>query len=1350
MNITLLPQYLIETLGWTLIHWLWQGLAVAVILAVVLKAFAKISSSRRYLIGCVGLAAMMVMPMLTFKVLSSRWERPIKVAAVEVKQADAGRLGTIEMGVVENDAVVNEAVVEPVIEISFAQRISSAIETNAGFIVYGWLVGVFGFCLWHLGGWRQLQKLRKTMVKPVGEKLVNKMNKLADAVGVKRVVSLMESALVAGPVVVGWLKPMILLPGSALTGLNPEQLEAILAHELAHIRRCDYLVNIIQTAVEIVGFYNPAIWWVSAKIRAERENCCDDIAVALTGDKVNYVRALTTLEEVRCGYKLAVAGSGGSLFDRAKRLLTKDKDISSEKSLLTAAVAVLLLAMVAIPAGFAISSQPFNGIEKNGIKTVTLAFTDDEFEADSTTISVFDFSDEKTIDIAVDLKGLSKREKGSRWFNAIFAANADLLISSNNKGGIVVFGPSTAKFKGTSLKEISKIGVKSLAAHIRAEEMSRSSDFIDLPFLNQWLGAGEVGALLTEDGMVVVIQAGDFMAGSKKGEFKYIIVGHVDPQNLPEPKLLEKMVVRNKFIEVLEHPELIKDFAKGLFEKIKTADYDYFLNSKDSDVWKEFAIVESYNTYKEYPQLVRWICKTFNNNPIVSIELGEVNASENDWPAINYTLILKDGSTIEGNLRFEYHFSDNNGRWYGIHGIDWHLQDEPIKKCDETDRRADGIKEDVTLAFDEFMKAVRGNDAEKLRQIALEQVEALNFTDAEKQGAIDTLQLDAAALRTYKGIEDLEIFTIQEQNGWRDLLTSEVTDARGVTGRLSFGVFDKNKVILDGFAFVENDGRRLRLRPQILTQARVFIVPADLPLLKDIISDDKSKPIMITAEKLEEFIKAVNGTSGARSISAPKLLTNDGESAEIRSENADGFESIKLNIKNTVQPDRKMVTLELDFEYAMKVADDYKTNNVETKATLLSDNAIALDGGIDEKGNKVILIVQPKVLEAGDNPTRIIEEANAEKQISEFKAKLEKSVTADAKESPTGSGLTVQYAVIAICKAAGVPYNWDKSAKLADPQRRNFINPLNLKDKVASQAILDLTSLAGLAYGVDAGGVYLYKPEEVPDVQSNFEIVNIELEPVVQGKNVFYVTVQNKSDSEQLFGVHIYTRSVDYGPSGVGWATSFFETMKPNEKKRVRLVYKIQGPVTENTYLRLKFYNPETQEQCDYKKPFAVRLFEGNNLPKPEKAIVMQGADKEVAEEILKTFKEMQSFIKKKDYEKAWGLFSEDYQKSEYQRKGCEDFKLNMEPENELYAAFHWDKETFIALENKGVEINTDLLNGRGAKLNAEYKDKKWTIYFVHDSKDDKWKIDDIVGYKLKIIEMQEQDEAAKDKDTKS
>jgi hypothetical protein len=136
-------------------------------------------------------------------------------------------------------------------------------------------------------------------------------------------VRVLESSLVSVPTAVGWLRPAILLPASAFTGLTPQQLEAVLAHELAHIRRHDYLVNVLQTGVETLLFYHPAVWWVSRQIRAEREHVCDDMAVRVTGDAMTYARALTRIERLRTAAAphLAMGADGGSLKSRVSRLV---------------------------------------------------------------------------------------------------------------------------------------------------------------------------------------------------------------------------------------------------------------------------------------------------------------------------------------------------------------------------------------------------------------------------------------------------------------------------------------------------------------------------------------------------------------------------------------------------------------------------------------------------------------------------------------------------------------------------------------------------------------------------------------------------------------------------------------------------------------------------------------------------------------------------------------------------------------------------------------------------------------------------------------------------------------------
>ncbi len=228
-------------------------------------------------------------------------------------------------------------------------------------MVLGWLVGVFGLSAWHLGGWAQLQRLKRRMVRTVGDLCNKGSRELALRLGVHRAIELFESALVEVPTVVGWLRPVILLPASALTGLSPEQLEAILAHELAHIRRYDYLVNIVQTVVEILGFYHPAIWWVSHRIRIERENCCDDLAVHVCGSSLQYARALACMEEIRhSGTDLALAATGGSLMARISRLLGRPAVDDRRFAWLPGLVALFLVAGLIIPAALVLGTPDAN------------------------------------------------------------------------------------------------------------------------------------------------------------------------------------------------------------------------------------------------------------------------------------------------------------------------------------------------------------------------------------------------------------------------------------------------------------------------------------------------------------------------------------------------------------------------------------------------------------------------------------------------------------------------------------------------------------------------------------------------------------------------------------------------------------------------------------------------------------------------------------------------------------------------------------------------------------------------------------------------------------------------------
>jgi hypothetical protein len=221
-----------------------------------------------------------------------------------------------------------------------------------------WLAGVTILTLRLFTGWIWVQRLRTHgvyAVQPAWERILVRLSR---QLHISRTITLLESTRVDVPTVIGWLKPVVLMPMSALGALSPAQLEAILAHELAHIRRHDYLVNLLQTLVETLLFYHPAVWWVSRRIRIERENCCDDLAVSLCGDPVAYANALADLESLRSSIpplgrldRMAMAATGGSLLQRVRRLLGAPTSHTGRgPAWLAASVALLVVAGITLGA----------------------------------------------------------------------------------------------------------------------------------------------------------------------------------------------------------------------------------------------------------------------------------------------------------------------------------------------------------------------------------------------------------------------------------------------------------------------------------------------------------------------------------------------------------------------------------------------------------------------------------------------------------------------------------------------------------------------------------------------------------------------------------------------------------------------------------------------------------------------------------------------------------------------------------------------------------------------------------------------------------------------------------------
>jgi beta-lactamase regulating signal transducer with metallopeptidase domain len=211
-------------------------------------------------------------------------------------------------------------------------------------IVGLWMTGVGALSLRLLGGWVLARRLVRRDTRPLVGAWIDR---LKERMRMRHAVAFLESAHVEVPMVIGWLRPAILVPVAALSGLTAPELEAILAHELAHIRRHDYVVNLLQCVVEVLIFYHPATWWITRVIRREREHCCDDMAVAASCDRLTYARALAALEGLRApAFSLSPAANGGNLLARIRRILEPQEESMKPVRILVGLAVILAVAPI--------------------------------------------------------------------------------------------------------------------------------------------------------------------------------------------------------------------------------------------------------------------------------------------------------------------------------------------------------------------------------------------------------------------------------------------------------------------------------------------------------------------------------------------------------------------------------------------------------------------------------------------------------------------------------------------------------------------------------------------------------------------------------------------------------------------------------------------------------------------------------------------------------------------------------------------------------------------------------------------------------------------------------------------
>ncbi len=361
----------IERMGWVLIHSLWQFALLAAVAFVLQWAMRRVSAAARYIALLTMLGIVVAAPFVTWGFLPAEAPQPViaadptpvlpKPVVLPNAALTPVAIEVVPLPAVAPPAPIVPVVVSPPVAIAplpelphptWSERVQGGVTPWLSTIVWGWSLGVLAFTLRPLLSWFTVHRLRTRGVSPVPEAVQAALTATAQRLGITQTVRILQSAALQVPIVTGYLKPVILLPVSIVTGMPASQLDAILAHELAHIRRHDYLVNLVQTLVETVFFYHPGVWWLSHQIRCERENCCDDIAVSLLGSRLDYSRALLALEELRAtSTPLAIGASGGSLVSRVRRLFGRDpapERVSHGSLALGVLLVVGVLALVAI------------------------------------------------------------------------------------------------------------------------------------------------------------------------------------------------------------------------------------------------------------------------------------------------------------------------------------------------------------------------------------------------------------------------------------------------------------------------------------------------------------------------------------------------------------------------------------------------------------------------------------------------------------------------------------------------------------------------------------------------------------------------------------------------------------------------------------------------------------------------------------------------------------------------------------------------------------------------------------------------------------------------------------------
>ena len=327
---TLLLQLLdLNSIGWALLHFLWQGALIGLVTSIVLGIIDRRSSHARYLVSCLSMFACLLVFMGTVFSFGGVENSAIQQGPTQLQIVgqDPVELGLDELLMLDSGRVAETS--SPSLAVDDAESTSSwmgiTINSVVSVMAIIWCIGIFVMGIRFARCWAMTQLLRRHGTSIPEQRWLELFDSVRKQLGVSRTLRLLQSTIAGTPMVIGWLKPAILIPTSVFTSLDAEEIRLIFMHELVHIRRRDHLVNIMQGIVEILLFFHPIIWWLSLQIRTEREHCCDDTAIKQGSEPRRLAAMLLKLESLRIepthASSVILTASGGSLMDRIKRLV---------------------------------------------------------------------------------------------------------------------------------------------------------------------------------------------------------------------------------------------------------------------------------------------------------------------------------------------------------------------------------------------------------------------------------------------------------------------------------------------------------------------------------------------------------------------------------------------------------------------------------------------------------------------------------------------------------------------------------------------------------------------------------------------------------------------------------------------------------------------------------------------------------------------------------------------------------------------------------------------------------------------------------------------------------------------